>query len=287
MRGRLLGTATGLVLTLLLAAPAAGRTAHTAAGPVAFVLWTGGLARGTSEGVLVHADGTGQRLRSSPAGVVSSVGPFHPKGAKLAAIRAAAHAAMAGPSFVNQVTPGRVAVDGPYVAATFETGGHKDAAIAVGAPAAGLAGLVAAVNGALSPSQRLVQLVRGSGSRAGSRAREHRTVRSGGLLLRGLQERLAEERHQRGADDADKQGRLQRRRRGDRRQVETCPRSRSPPASTSRSHRRPAIPSSCRSSRPPSRSSSAATSSAPDPRPGHPCTSRSTSARAARRRLRV
>ena len=125
MRGHLLGTAAGLVLTSLLAAPAAGRTAYTAAGPVAFVLWTGGLAGGTSEGVLLHANGTGQRLRSSPAGVVSSVGPFDPKGAKLAAIRAAAHAAMAGPSFVDHVTPGRVAVDGPYVAATFEAGGPR------------------------------------------------------------------------------------------------------------------------------------------------------------------
>jgi hypothetical protein len=106
--------------------------------------------------VLLHANGTGARLRASRAGGVSSVGTFHPKGAKLAAIRAAAQAAIAGPRFVNHVTPGRVAVDGPYVAATFETGAHKDAAIAVGTPAAGLGDLVATLNGALGPSQRLV-----------------------------------------------------------------------------------------------------------------------------------
>jgi hypothetical protein len=156
LRGCLVGAVAGLVFASVLSAPAAAQPAQTAVGPVAFVLWTGGIAGGTSNGVLLTANGTGERLRASLGGVVSKVGPFNPKGGKLAAIRAAAHDAMAGPSFVNRNAPGQVPVDGAYIAATFDAGGHRDAAVALNAPSAGLDKLLAGVNDALNPSQRLV-----------------------------------------------------------------------------------------------------------------------------------
>src|ERR1700694_3286818 len=111
MRGCLAATVAGLVLASLLAAPAAGESAHPAAGRVAFVLWTGGVAGGTSEGVALHADGTGERLQASPGGGVADVGAFNPKGTKLAAIRAAASEAVTGPRFVDRMTPGPASVD--------------------------------------------------------------------------------------------------------------------------------------------------------------------------------
>jgi hypothetical protein len=156
MWGRFAGIAAALALALSIAGPAGAKPAHAAAGPVAFVLWTGGIAGGTSEGVLLRANGTGQRLRKSPGGAVSVIAPFNPKGAKLAAIRAAAHDAMSGASFVDREIPGQRSVDGGYIVATFQAGGRGDAAIALNAPSPGLDKLVAAVNAALGSSRQLV-----------------------------------------------------------------------------------------------------------------------------------
>jgi hypothetical protein len=137
------------VLALAVAAPAA------AAPSASLVVWAGSLrAHEPLHGVSLGASGSGQRLRINAAnrakGTVTVAGGFAPSSAKLAAIRAAALGAMAGPAFA-----GGGSADGNYAVATIQQGGSRAATLGIDDESPGLRKLVDALNAALPAGSRL------------------------------------------------------------------------------------------------------------------------------------
>src|SRR5262249_51942616 len=134
-----------VVSVVTLAAAAAAAPASASSGP-SFVLWTGGLAPGsTAYGVILNADGTGQQLATSDGTTVKATGVFAPKGKKLAAVRAAAHAALTAPT----ITKHNPTTDGGYASVQVVDGSATHAAIEVNAKSPKIDALIAAVNAAL------------------------------------------------------------------------------------------------------------------------------------------
>jgi hypothetical protein len=103
------------VLVAFLALPAA----QAAAAP-SIVVWSGGREAGTTaDGVVLRADGSGERLGGDAAGRAHARGPFTPRGAALERIRAAAEdvldhapAATSAPNVIGGSYAAAVVVDG-------------------------------------------------------------------------------------------------------------------------------------------------------------------------------
>jgi len=140
-----------LVAAVVVVVAATAAPASASPGP-SFVLWTGGVGPGsTAYGVILNADGTGQQLATSDGKTVKATGVFAPKGKKLAAIRAAAHAALTAPT----ITAPTAMQDGGYASVQVVDGSTSHAAIEVNAKSPKIEALIAAVNAALPAIRKL------------------------------------------------------------------------------------------------------------------------------------